>query len=307
MSNTSLISSFSGTITDNEICKAMSGGNAVLADTALDLAYKKLYSMTKVNCGNNSSTAMKCLYLYLYALDNYIVPCFTATKTYSFDVPMFVYKTDPADQYKDTCVPFDTVFHLNGIGSDVHYINGIYDSNTSYWKNDDIEDMFRVSFYKDDVGVSGYSNRGVNEIGGYVANTQNALTSWMAQLVFHTQVQLLAKGVEIISCNAVLRETVTTVSTVTNFVTLSIKVAHDGPSLTTLMLNSNVTNEFNKTNGQALAGWEFSDILLTDTATHRRVATLTAETVPAVTESYLTEEQLLYILTNIEQISKSCC
>lgn len=307
MSNITLISSFSGTISDTEVCKATSGGNAVLADTVLDLAYKKLYSMLKVNCGTNNPTALKCLYLYLYALDNYIQPCFTGTKTFTFEVPMYIYKLDPTNMYRDANVPSDVAFHLNAVGSDVHYINGIYFSNTSYWGNTDIGDMFRVSFYVDDVGVNGYSNGGNGELDGYAATNAAAYTAWRANLAAHTLNQLSAKGVNVISVTCTHKDTVETASAFTKTAYLTITVDDSEPNLTTLMLNANVTNEFNKVNGDPLTGWEFDDILLTDTATHRREAAVTTETVPDVTESYITEEQLIAILTNIEQTSKSCC
>ena len=301
------ISSFSGTISDTELCKAISGGNASLADTTLKQAYNRLYSIQKVMCGSNDPIALRCLYLYLYTLDNFIQPCFNGTKTFTFEVPMFVYKIDALSMYRDANVPSDTTFHINNVGSDIHYINGIYDSSIAYWGNTDIGDMFRVSFYITDVGVSGYSNGGVNEIGGNVATSTAAFTAWKANLATMVTEQLQANGIELLSVSCTTKDIVETASTYTKTAYLTITVDDSQPNLTALMLNANSTNEISAVNGAPVTGWKFGDILLTDTTTHRRVATIVSQTAPEVTESYITEAQLIAILTNVEQISKSCC
>ncbi len=301
------ISTFSGTISDTELCKAISGNEVLLADTVLKQAYNRLYSIKKVMCGSNDPVSLRCLYLYLYVLDNFIVQCYTGTKTFTFEVPMIIYKSDPSNMYKDTCVPNDVVFHANGVGSDIHYFNGIYQSNQSYWPNTNIGDMFRTTFNASDVGVNGYSNNGIGELGGNNAVTQAAFDSWLAKLITFTTTQLAEQGVSIISCTGTLKEQITTATSITNKVYLSITLDSSGPNLTTMMMNANVDNEWDKVAGASLDGWEFKDILLTDTTTHRYEATVTTESIPSQTESYITEAQLLSILSNIEQISKSCC
>lgn len=258
-------------------------------------------------CGNNDPVALRCLYLYLYALDNFIKPCFTGTKTFTFEVPMYIYKLDPSNMYKDANVPSDTNYHANNVGSDIHYINGIYNSNTSYWGNTDIGDMFRVSFYITDVGVANYSNGGVNELGGNTATTTAAFTSWRTKLAAHTLSQLEAQGIAVLSVTCTEKSVVETATAYTKTAYLTITVDDSEPNLTTLMLNANTTNEINGINGQPVTGWEFNDILLTDTTTHRHEASVSTEVAPDVTESYITEAQLIAILTNVEQISKSCC
>lgn len=57
-------------VSEDEICKALSGGKAGLADGALNLAYNNLYLINKNPCSPSNAKGMYCLYLYLYALDS---------------------------------------------------------------------------------------------------------------------------------------------------------------------------------------------------------------------------------------------
>jgi hypothetical protein len=64
------IADFSGQITEAEVCKAISGARAKLADGVLTKAYNELYKLSKNPCAPSDSNGIYCLFLYLYALDS---------------------------------------------------------------------------------------------------------------------------------------------------------------------------------------------------------------------------------------------
>ena len=71
MDSLSLISEFTGFISNEEVCKALSGAQAVMADSALLLMQNKLYAMDKGTCTPNCEESLHCLYLYTYALSGF--------------------------------------------------------------------------------------------------------------------------------------------------------------------------------------------------------------------------------------------
>jgi len=64
-------SNLTGSILTPEICKAITGAKALLVDLVLNDALKELYALENSTCDKQSSTKLKCLYMYLYALDSW--------------------------------------------------------------------------------------------------------------------------------------------------------------------------------------------------------------------------------------------
>lgn len=199
-------------------------------------------------------------------------PLFTEQKTFDFQLKMFVLLSSATpDLYKDAAVPSDIYFHYDAVDSDIHYFNGIYTSGVSMWDNSGIGDMFRAQFWHEDVGVSGYSNRGINEIGGNQADSQAAYDNWRSELEKHVYFELFdKKAIVVNSVEATHVSTVTTATEITHTVNLKITVPASSPDLDTIMLNSNSDNEWDFVGGTLVAGsgWQFSNITLT-TAPHQ--------------------------------------
>lgn len=220
-------------------------------------------------------------------------PVYEEQKTFDFAFDMLVVITaiDPS-LYSDAAVPSDLLFHTDGVGSDIHYLNGMYSAGVSQWANDSIGDMFRTQFRSTDVGVAGYSNRGINEIGGNVANTQAAYDSWRAQLEAHVYYQLFTKmGIVVTSVEVSHVGTVTTASEITHSVNLKVTMPISSVDLDIMMLNSQSENEWSLTGAVLGSEWQYSDIILT-TPPH----TITANKIvlPPVAEvDMVTTESLL--------------
>jgi hypothetical protein len=117
------------------------------------------------------------------------IPTLTITpiQIITFPVNMLIYDMEGNQEtivYSDAFISDDLIFHQflfdeNFANSKIHYINGIYStSGVSYWSNTSIKCMFRVTFEKNDVGVSNHSNRGINEINGFLASTPEAYEAW---------------------------------------------------------------------------------------------------------------------------------
>lgn len=64
-------STLTGTILTPEICKAVTGAKSLLTDLVLDNALKELYALRNSTCSKQSSTKLRCLYMYVYALDSW--------------------------------------------------------------------------------------------------------------------------------------------------------------------------------------------------------------------------------------------
>lgn len=310
MANLISTTDYSGSIASTEIEKALSGAYASISDAVLEVAYNKQFKIRKSHCRPTDPVAVRCLYLYAYALSNYASLVTTVKrKQFVFEVPMLIYLEDAGHLYKDSSCASDTTFHTDMAGSDNHYIHGIYGGDNgeyAYWKNTGKADLFRITYYKDDVGVANHSNRGINEIGGFVATSANAFEAWKTNLVNHTVYQLAAKGLTVLSCSVSLKNSVTTLTSTTNTVYLTIELGPEEPTLTSLVLNSLATNEWNKIKGQALAGWAYSQVTLLD-AFHKRNSASTQVYETYMNGSWLTEQALMGVLTKVEQISKSCC
>lgn len=71
MANLTPISAFTGSIQCEEITKAMSGANAGVADGALNAAYMEQFKIRNSNCLPTDLVQVRCLYLYLYALQSF--------------------------------------------------------------------------------------------------------------------------------------------------------------------------------------------------------------------------------------------
>lgn len=65
------ITEFTSFVSEDEVCKALSGGKAGLADGALNMMYNQLYQIRNNNCHPSNQKGLYCLYLYLYALDSF--------------------------------------------------------------------------------------------------------------------------------------------------------------------------------------------------------------------------------------------
>lgn len=193
---------------------------------------------------------------------------------YVFDVSMIIYDNSET-QYADGKVPEDVNFHIDDPAlSDIHYYNGIYsNAGGSFWGNASIGNMFRAQFINSDVGVSGYSNRGINEIGGFAANSANAYTSWRTQLENHVVAQLAYGGVMATAVVTHVNQTVLA-NGVQNNATLTVKVLNSAPDLDFIMLNANSDNEWDFTAGDAVTGWHYDNITLTDPV-HKHDSTIT--------------------------------
>jgi hypothetical protein len=65
------ISEFSGFITNEEICKALSGAQANMANASLNMSYNELYQLTTNKCSPSDKKGVYCLFLYVYALSSF--------------------------------------------------------------------------------------------------------------------------------------------------------------------------------------------------------------------------------------------
>ena len=65
------ISEFTPFVSEDEVCKALSGGKAGLTDGVLNMMYNNLYQLNKNLCNPSNAAGVYCLYLYLYALDSF--------------------------------------------------------------------------------------------------------------------------------------------------------------------------------------------------------------------------------------------
>lgn len=69
MGNLTSYIDFSGTIKCEEVSKALSSTNAVIAESALNVEYAKMFKLGR-SCSEETSLSVKCLYLYAYALQS---------------------------------------------------------------------------------------------------------------------------------------------------------------------------------------------------------------------------------------------
>lgn len=65
------ISDFTGFITNEEVCKALSGAEAKMADAALSMGYNELYQLAHNKCSPSDKKAVYCLFLHIYALSSF--------------------------------------------------------------------------------------------------------------------------------------------------------------------------------------------------------------------------------------------
>jgi len=177
---------------------------------------------------------------------------------YEFDVVMQIVIGGPdITLYDDNAASSTTIG--DDTRADVHYYVGMYKSdNTPLWGNTSIGTQFRSIFTINDVGVSGFSNGGVNEIGGFNANTQQAYDQWKAKLVLHTKNKLFLSGVP---CDVSIEENGVVVNANAKFRYAKLKIlAAQDADIAKLMLLSNTDKEFNFSQGDTIGGWLYSSI-----------------------------------------------
>lgn len=150
--------------------------------------------------------------------------------------------------------------------SDTHYYHGIYTADgQSRWANRSIGDMFRCQFMYNDTGLSGLSNRGINEIGGFGATTSEAFNYWKGQFAEHCRYELQQRGVE---SEVTVEEFLTIDISIYKKIFVYVTVKTSDPYLSFLRVNSVVgspkvglhTNEFLIPNGAPVGNWKISDI-----------------------------------------------
>lgn len=194
------------------------------------------------------------------------------SKKYTYDIWMqIISNTASTAFYNDSAASND--FYFNNI-SDIHYYNGIYsNSGQSKWNNIGIGDMFRAQFADTDKGLTGYSNRGINEIGGHTASSDEAYQHWKIQMEQHTLYELNSMG---ISANVNIVDSITQSNSygIIKYVKLNVESSDLEldfimlNSLAPLYSNSNVP-EFDKYQGQ-VTNWVYSDLLKTDSV-HKKI------------------------------------